>query len=66
MSKGLIKKSRTLDFNAIFLVTLALEQNLPILENQIPVTFYPYILFALIIANVILRFMTSGPVGDKS
>ena len=66
MYKGIIKKSRTLDFNASFLITLALEQNLPILEDKIPATYYPYIMFALILGNVVLRFVTKGPVGDKT
>lgn len=63
--KGFIKKSHTLDFNILIGVLAGLEQNLPILQDIIPASVYPWLFFAVLMGNIGLRLKTKGPVGDK-
>jgi len=63
--QGIIKKSRTLDFNVLVGLLAAAEQNLPVLQGTLSPTMYSYLFFGVLMVNVGLRFVTKGPVGTK-
>ena len=62
--KGLIAKSRTFDFAAIVGVLGVLEQNLPLVREQLG-NWYGWMLMAISGAIVYYRKTTTGPVCDK-
>lgn len=59
--KGLIFGSRTLDFNVLVAVLAAAADNLPMLQGVIPITWYPWILVGVNVANALLRTITTKP-----
>lgn len=63
--KGLISKSRTYDFAAIVAVLGMVEQNLPLVREQLG-NWYGWILMAISGAIIYYRKTTTGPVGVKS
>jgi len=66
--QGIIKKSRTLDFNigaGIIAAGLAVEQYLPILQGSVSVETYQGLVAVMVIGNIIYRFKTKNPVGEK-
>lgn len=64
MYKGIVKKSRTYDFAALLAVFGVLEQNLPLVREQLG-GWYGFVFIGIAIGVVLLRRVTTGPVGDK-
>lgn len=62
--QGLIKKSRTYDFMAIIAVLGVVEQNLPLVRDQLG-DYYGWVFIGIAVIGVLLRNATSGPVGEK-
>ena len=62
--KGLIAKSRTYDFAAIVAVFGVVEQNLPLVREQLG-GWYGWILMGISGAIIYYRKTTTGAVGDK-
>ena len=62
--KGLIKKSRTYDFAGVLAVFGVIEMNLPLVKEQLG-DWYGFIFIGVAVAVVLLRRVTTGPVGDK-
>jgi hypothetical protein len=62
--KGFLKKSRTYDFAAILMVFGIVEQNLPMVKEQLG-DWYGFIFIAVAIIVALLRRVTTGPVGKK-
>ncbi len=58
-------KSRTLWVNALVLLLAAAEQQLGVLREVLPVNFYALVAIALPAANMILRVVTSVPLGKR-
>ena len=64
MYKGLIKKSRTLDAATLLVVFGVIEQNLPLLREQLGDN-YGLVFMCVGIIFALLRMKTTAPVGDK-
>lgn len=62
--KGLIAKSRTYDFAAVIAVFGVVEQNLPLVREQLG-DWYGWIFMAVSGAIIYYRKTTTGPVGGK-
>lgn len=62
--KGLIHKSRFLDFGALIGVFGVLEQNLPLVREQLG-DYYGIIFIGIAVITFMLRYVTTGPVGEK-
>jgi hypothetical protein len=57
--------SKTMVFNIVVAVLLAVELNFPSLQTHIAPELYAYLAMAINAANVALRAITSGPVTMK-
>ena len=62
--QGIIKKSRTLDTASLVIVFGVIEQNLPLVRDQLG-DYYGFIFIAVGIAIGLLRKATTGPLGEK-
>jgi len=62
--KGVIKKSRTLDWSAILLLFGILEMNLPLLKENLG-SYYGWVFIGVAVITGYLRVKTTGPVGEK-
>ncbi len=63
------KKSLTIWFNSLMgavVVALPMAQDsLPQLQDYLPANVYHYLMAALVVGNIILRFRTSSALADK-
>ena len=62
--KGIIKKSRTMDYAALLAIGGTVLQTLPMLQDQLQGN-YGYVFMGVSVIVAILRSKTNGPVGDK-
>jgi cytochrome b561 len=62
-------KSWTIWFNGMLGVAVvalpAAQENLPQLQEYLPADVYHYLMGALVLGNMLLRFKTSGRLADK-
>ena len=61
---GLIKGSKSMDFQAFTLIMIAAEANLGMIEQYLG-GHYGWVAFTFVIANAILRLVTTNGVGKK-
>ncbi len=61
---GFIKGSKSMDFQALTVVMIAAEVNLGLVEEYLGGQ-YGWIAFTLVVANTILRLVTTNGVGKK-
>lgn len=61
---GAIKKSRTLDLMAVIGVLGVVEQNLHLVRDQLG-DHYGWVFIGIAVVGTLLRFKTTGPVGQK-
>ena len=62
--QGIIKKSRTFDTASLVIAFGVIEQNLPLVRDQLG-DYYGFIFIAVGIIFGLLRKVTNGPVGEK-
>lgn len=65
--KGIIKKSRTLDKETALLfigIIGVVQEYLPMVQNTLGEN-YGFVMMGFAVIGFILRFKTTGPVGDK-
>jgi hypothetical protein len=60
------KRSKTLWANAIMTALLAAELNVGLLRAWLGEEVYGVVSFAIILVNVVLRFVTTGPISLKA
>lgn len=61
---GIIKGSKTLDFQFLTMMFVGLETNLNLVEIYLAGN-YGWVSFVIIMVNIMLRFKTTKPLGKK-
>ena len=61
---GVIKGSKTIDFGTLILLLGVVDQNLPLVREQLG-GWYGWIMMGIGLGVIVLRKMTTTPLGDK-
>ncbi|MCK5236069.1 MAG: hypothetical protein KAR06_03705 [Deltaproteobacteria bacterium] len=64
MYSGIIKGSKTIDFGTVILGMGVIEQNLPLVREQLG-DYYGFIVMGIGIGIIVLRKMTTKPLAEK-
>lgn len=64
MYKGLIKGSKTIDFGTVVLAMGVIEQNLPLIREQLG-NYYGFIVMGIGVGIIVLRKLTTAPLDAK-
>ena len=64
MYSGIIKGSKTIDFGTVILGMGVIEQNLPLVREQLG-NYYGFIVMGIGIGIIVLRKITTKPLAEK-
>ena len=64
MYTGIIKGSKTIDFGTVILAMGVVEQNLPLIREQLG-NYYGFIVMGIGVGIIVLRKMTTKPLAEK-
>jgi len=64
MYTGIIKGSKTIDFGTVILSMGVIEQNLPLIREQLG-NYYGFIVMGIGVGIIVLRKMTTKPLAEK-